>query len=95
MNETAVKNKNINPNKKVFLLLSKKLWNELIIKKIIKRTDKIINIEPLNIAISLLPINVAIWIETNGATIPNIPNKTVSEVLPLESFPYMFIERKN
>ena len=60
INETAVKNKKINPNKKVLLLFSKKLWNELIIKKSIKRTDKNINIELLNKAISLLPIKVAI-----------------------------------
>ena len=87
INEIIVNNRKITPNKKVFLLLFKKLWNESIIKKSIKRTDKNINIELLNIAMSLLPKKVAIWIETNGASTPNNPNKIVNETLPPVSLP--------
>ena len=58
--EIMVNNKNTTPNKNIFLLLFKKLWKEFTIKKIINRTDKNINIELLNNAISLLPKKVAI-----------------------------------
>lgn len=90
INEIIVKSKNIIPNKKVFLLLSKKLWNECIIKNIIKRTVRNINIELLIIAISVLPMKVAMWIAIKGAIIPNNPNIIVKEALPPESLPNMF-----